>query len=106
MNHKNLSIFAAVLAVTSVTCAMSAQTPASTAPAAQTSQTPATTTVPGTVQDNGKVVQTPPMEEKPDPLKRRLSDRQAVEQRKAVKAEMSKEYVKWLNEDVRWIITD
>src|SRR5580658_1745789 len=105
MNYKNLSIFATVLAVTSVTCAMSAQTPASTAPAAQTSQTPAAA-VPGTVQDNGKVVQTPPVEEKPDPLKRRLSDRQAVEQRKAVKAEMSKEYVKWLNEDVRWIITD
>jgi len=105
MNYKNLSIFATVLAVTSVTCAMSAQVPANTPPAAQTSQTP-TAAVPGTVQDNGKVVQTPPVEEKPDPLKRRLSDRQAVEQRKAVKAEMSKEYVKWLNEDVRWIITD
>ena len=100
MNLKNLSIFTTVLAVTSVTCAMSAQAPASTAPAAQqpaaqTTQAP----TPGTVQDNGKVVQTPPVEEKPDPLKRRLSDRQAFEQRKAVKAEMSKEYVKWLNED-------
>ena len=52
------------------------------------------------------MVQTPPVEEKPDPLKRRLSDRQALEQRKAIKAEMSKEYVKWLNEDVKWIITD
>jgi len=107
MNLKNLSIFTTVLAVTSVTCAMSAQAPASTAPAAQqpaaqTTQAP----TPGTVQDNGKVVQTPPVEEKPDPLKRRLSDRQAFEQRKAVKAEMSKEYVKWLNEDVRWIITE
>jgi GWxTD domain-containing protein len=104
MNHKNLSILATVLAVTSVTCAMSAQpTPAAQQPAAQTSQTPA---VPGTIQDNGKVVQTPPVEEKPDPLKRRLSDRQAVEQRKAVKAEMSESYKKWLSQDVTWIITE
>jgi GWxTD domain-containing protein len=104
MNLKNLSIIATVLAVTSVTCAMSAQSaPATQQPAAQqTSPAP----VPGTVQDNGKVVQTPPVEERPDPLKRRMSDRQALEQRKAVKAEMSKEYVKWLNEDVKWIISD
>jgi len=103
MNLKNLSIFATVLAVTSVTYAMSAQaTPAGQQPAAQVSQTP----TPGTVQDNGKVVQTPPVEEKPDPLKRRLSDRQALEQRKAVKQEMGNEYKKWLNEDVKWIITD
>jgi GWxTD domain-containing protein len=104
MNLKNLSIIATVLAVTSVTCAMSAQSaPAAQQPAAQqTSPAP----VPGTVQDNGKVVQTPPVEERPDPLKRRMSDRQALEQRKAVKAEMSKEYVKWLNEDVKWIISD
>jgi len=104
MNHKNLSILATVLAVTSVTCAMSAQpVPAAQQPAAQTSQTP---TVPGTVQDNGKVVQTPPVEEKPDPLKRRLSDRQAFEQRKEVKKEMSESYKKWLTQDVTWIITE
>jgi len=106
MNHKNLSIFATVLAVTSVTCAMSAQTtgtPAPPQPAAQTSQAAST---PGTVQDNGKVVQTPPVEEKPDPLKRRLSDRQALEQRKAVKQEMGNEYKKWLTQDVTWIISD
>jgi len=104
MNHKNLSIFATIVAVTSVTCAMSAQpqAPAAQTPAAQTA--PAQT--PGTVQDNGKVVQTPPVEEKPDPLKRRLSDQQAVEQRKAVKAEMGNEYKKWLNQDVTWIITE
>src|SRR3984957_7702832 len=104
MNHKNLSILATILAVTSVTCAMSAQpVPAAQQPAAQTSQTPA---VPGTVQDNGKVVQTPPGEEKPDPLKRRLSDRQAFEQRKQVKQEMSESYKKWLTQDVTWIITE
>src|ERR1700722_7604743 len=108
MNLKNLSIFTTVLAVTSVTCAMSAQAPASTAPAAQqpAAQTTQSAPVPGTVQDNGKVVQTPPVEERPDPLKRRMSDRQALDQRKAVKAEMSKEYVKWLSEDVKWIISD
>jgi len=111
MNLKNFSILSTVLAVTSVTCAMSAQEPASTAPATQqpaakTAQAAGTSPTPGTVMDNGKVVQTPPVEEKPDPLKRRLSDRQAFEQRKAVKAEMGNEYKKWLNEDVLWIITD
>src|ERR1700734_3897000 len=93
MNLKNLSILATVLAVTSVTCAISAQAPASTPPAAQP-PVGQPSQVPGTVQDNGKVVQTPPVEEKPDPLKRRLRDRQAIEKRKAGKAEMGKEYTK------------
>jgi GWxTD domain-containing protein len=58
------------------------------------------------VQDNGSVVKSPPVAEKPDPLKRRLSDSQEREQRKNVKAELKGEYKKWLDEDVRWIITD
>ncbi|MGZ4820501.1 MAG: GWxTD domain-containing protein [Terriglobales bacterium] len=41
-----------------------------------------------------------------DPLKRPLSDRQQKEQQKALKQEVSKVYRKWLDEDVRWIITD
>jgi len=58
------------------------------------------------VQDNGSVVKSPPVAEKPDPLKRRLSDSQEREQRKNVKAELKGEYKKWLDEDVSWIITD
>ena len=41
-----------------------------------------------------------------DPLKRPLSDKQRKENTKALKQELSKTYKKWLDEDVRWIITD
>src|ERR1700744_5059594 len=65
-------------------------TPSSTAPAAQSS---------------GDVVKSQPQEEKPDPLKRRLSDSQERERKKDVTRELRGEYKKWLDEDVRWIIT-
>ena len=41
-----------------------------------------------------------------DPLKRPLSEKQKKQQEKALKQEISKVYKKWLDEDVRWIITD
>ncbi len=41
-----------------------------------------------------------------DPLKRELSDKQKKEQQKAVKQELGKTYKKWLDEDVRYIISD
>jgi GWxTD domain-containing protein len=44
--------------------------------------------------------------EKPDPLKRPLSDNEKREQQKALKAELKGVYKKWVDEDVRWIITD
>ena len=56
--------------------------------------------------DNGTVNKTAPVEEKPDPLKRRLSDGEEQQRRKAIRNELSPEDKKWLNEDVRWIITD
>jgi GWxTD domain-containing protein len=59
-----------------------------------------------TVQDNGGVVKSAPVAEKPDPLKRRLSDHEERDRRKATIAELKGEYKKWLDEDVRWIITD
>jgi GWxTD domain-containing protein len=58
------------------------------------------------VQDNGGVTKTAPVAEKPDPLKRRLSDHEEKERRKSTIAELKGEYKKWLDEDVRWIITD
>jgi GWxTD domain-containing protein len=67
---------------------------------------PANSTVAQSAQDNGSVTQTPQVAEKPDPLKRRLSDHEEREQRKATVAELKGEYKKWLDEDVRWIITD
>ncbi len=57
-------------------------------------------------QDNGGVSKTAPVEERPDPLKRRLSDKEEFQRRKAIRNELSPEDKKWLNEDVRWIITD
>ncbi len=41
-----------------------------------------------------------------DPLKRPLTEKQQKQQQKALKQEISKVYKKWLDEDVRWIITD
>jgi GWxTD domain-containing protein len=58
-----------------------------------------------TIQDNGAVIKSQPQEEKPDPLKRRLSDSQERSRKKAVIGELKGQYKTWLNEDVRWIIT-
>ena len=41
-----------------------------------------------------------------DPLKRPLTDKQRKENAKSLKQELGKTYKKWLDEDVRWIITD
>jgi GWxTD domain-containing protein len=41
-----------------------------------------------------------------DPLKRPLTDKQRKQNAKSLKVELSKTYKKWLDEDVRWIITD
>ena len=41
-----------------------------------------------------------------DPLKRQLSDKERFKQQKELKQELSETYKKWLDEDVRWIITD
>ena len=41
-----------------------------------------------------------------DPLKRPISEKQKKQNSKALKQELSKTYKKWLDEDVRWIITD
>ena len=41
-----------------------------------------------------------------DPLKRPLTEKQKKASAKALKQELSSTYKKWLNEDVRWIITD
>ncbi len=41
-----------------------------------------------------------------DPLKRQIPEQQRQKNAKALKVELSKTYRKWLDEDVRWIITD
>jgi GWxTD domain-containing protein len=41
-----------------------------------------------------------------DPLKRPLTEKQKKANAKALKQELGKTYKKWLDEDVRWIVTD
>jgi GWxTD domain-containing protein len=52
------------------------------------------------------VTQAPPTVEKPDPLKRRLTDKEKIQQQKAIRGELHGIYKKWVDEDVHWIITD
>ncbi|MGO9402163.1 MAG: GWxTD domain-containing protein [Terriglobales bacterium] len=47
-----------------------------------------------------------PQGNKTDPLKRPIPEKQRKANAKALKIELSKTYKKWLDEDVRWIITD
>jgi GWxTD domain-containing protein len=84
----------AILALSSASTGVLAQTTPAGAAGAQT------------VQDNGSVTKVPPVAEKPDPLKRRLSDHDERQRRNATKEELKGPYKKWLDEDVRWIITD
>jgi GWxTD domain-containing protein len=52
------------------------------------------------------VTQVPATVDKPDPLKRQLSDKEKIKQQRALRGELHGEYKKWVDEDVRWIITD
>src|SRR6201999_1541010 len=69
-----------------------------------TDSTPGATTPAS--QNNGGGVKSQPQEEKPDPLKRRLSDSQERNRQRATKDELKGQYKTWLDQDVRWIITD
>ncbi|HEV2620163.1 MAG TPA: GWxTD domain-containing protein, partial [Acidobacteriaceae bacterium] len=59
----------------------------------------------GTKSTDG-VTQTAPVAEKPDPLKRRLGDRERFQQQKDLKNELHGVYKTWLEQDVKWLITD
>ncbi len=63
-------------------------------------------TQPASAQPADGVTKTAPTEEKPDPLKRRLTDKEKFQQQKALKGELHGVYKKWIDEDVHWIITD
>lgn len=64
----------------------------SATPAATTASTPSSTAA-------------PPADSQADPLKRPLTDKQKKANAKALKQELGSTYKKWLNQDVRWIIT-
>jgi len=61
---------------------------------------------PSTSAQTDGVTRGPVTVEKPDPLKRPLSDKEKIAQQKALKQELKGVYKKWVDEDVRWIITD
>jgi GWxTD domain-containing protein len=63
------------------------------------------TSAPATQTPDG-VTKGPVTEEKPDPLKRKLTDKEKFAQQKALRGELHGTYKVWLDQDVRWIITD
>ena len=83
-------------------------------PGSDAASTPAAST-PAQVQSSEKTAGTPaspaadagatPAASQSDPLKRPLSDKQKKANAKALKQELGSTYKKWLNQDVRWIIT-
>ncbi|HWS97150.1 MAG TPA: GWxTD domain-containing protein, partial [Candidatus Methylomirabilis sp.] len=83
-------------------------------PGSDAASTPAAST-PAQVQSSEKPAGTPaspaadagatPAASQSDPLKRPLSDKQKKANAKALKQELGSTYKKWLNQDVRWIIT-
>jgi GWxTD domain-containing protein len=59
--------------------------------------------------DGGQGVSTSPQgqgNQQADPLKRPIGEKQKKENAKSLKQELGKTYKKWLDEDVRWIISD
>jgi len=120
-------LFSLILMV-SVTVAWSAAQTVTPAPAESSSKPAATAASPGSDAASTPAASTPAQPEssvKPagtpaspaadagaapaasqgDPLKRPLSDKQKKANAKALKQELGSTYKKWLNQDVRWIIT-
>jgi GWxTD domain-containing protein len=52
------------------------------------------------------VTQTAPTVEKPNPLKRRITDKERIQQQKDLKQELRGDFKTWLDQDVVWIISD
>ena len=78
-----------------------ASTPAASTPAQPESSVKPAGTPASPAADAGAT----PAASQSDPLKRPLSDKQKKANAKALKQELGSTYKKWLNQDVRWIIT-
>ena len=52
------------------------------------------------------VTQTAPTVEKPNPLKRRITDKERIQQQKDLKQELRGDFKTWLDQDVVWIISE
>ena len=61
---------------------------------------------PGDSPASGAASPTQAPDDEVDPLKRAPSEKQKKQQKKALKTELTKQYKKWLDEDVVWIISD
>src|SRR6202521_1742757 len=61
---------------------------------------------PGDSPASGSASPTQAPDDEVDPLKRAPSEKQKKQQKKALKVELTKQYKKWLDEDVVWIISD
>ena len=57
-------------------------------------------------QDATATQQPDASQQTPDPLNRQLSDKERFDQQKELKHELHGAYKRWVDEDVRWIITD
>ncbi len=73
---------------------------------AQTSNSPSKDDTSAQAQQDKEKNGTSAAQQEQDPLKRPLTEKQRKQQEKALRQELSKSYRKWLDEDVRWIITD
>ena len=73
---------------------------------AQDTKTDSENNSPANSSVNSKPKKVKDSQKEEDPLKRPISARQRRKNEKALHQELSKTYKKWLDEDVRWIITD
>jgi GWxTD domain-containing protein len=87
-----------VLVFAAVSLAVAQDGNANAADPAASNSTPATTSTTTQGAEKGSA--------DADPLKRPLTEKQRKQNSKSLKIELSKTYKKWLDEDVRWIITD
>jgi len=75
------------------------------APAAPTATDSGSSAKPATQDGSTGSDAAKPADNQGDPLKRSLTEKQKKANAKALKQELGSTYKKWLNEDVRWIIT-
>src|SRR3981081_219206 len=61
---------------------------------------------PGDSPASGSASPTQAPDDEVDPLKRAPSEKQKKQQKNALKRDLTKQYRKWLDEDVAWIISD
>ena len=95
---------------TTSTTAQPAAASASTATESSSNSKPTTSVVPPyktgqSAASGGSDSAAAPADSQGDPLKRPLTEKQKKANAKALKQELGSTYKKWLNEDVRWIIT-